>query len=334
LDEFNTQLHQEEVVGLHLALVEKQKLIADKEQLIRSLEADSDSLGLKFADKMEGSQFTGLDEIKQILAMISDQPGLIEQKAKLDADVAQLGAELEKFYSELENRGGQNKPELSIEEIDLQLINIREKKELADLEAQRLERIISEQQQFKDKHTVLLVQLDNQQALVKQAKSEVIELTEENGMKFRRRVQERVVERLLSQTNNTLEKISGRYYLRQQPSDRGLALEIEDTFQGNVRRLPKTLSGGESFIVSLALALALSELANSGRSVDSLFLDEGFGNLDAESLYTVINTLEGLHAHGKTVGVISHVEAVQKRFKVQLQLVKKPNGLGELRKVS
>jgi DNA repair protein SbcC/Rad50 len=138
----------------------------------------------------------------------------------------------------------------------------------------------------------------------------------------------------LLQTNTTLEKISGRYYLRQKSSDRGLALEIEDTYQGNVRRLPKTLSGGESFIVSLALALGLSELASNGKSIDSLFLDEGFGNLDAETLYTVINTLEGLRAHGKTVGVISHVEAVQKRFKAQLQLAKKPNGLGELRKVS
>jgi DNA repair protein SbcC/Rad50 len=206
--------------------------------------------------------------------------------------------------------------------------------ELAELEAKRLETIVREQKQYKEKHAAILAQVESQQALVQQAQTDVAEMSAENGMVFRRRVQERMVERLLSQTNTTLEKISGRYYIRQKPSDRGLALEIEDTYQGNVRRLPKTLSGGESFIVSLALALGLSELANNGRSVDSLFLDEGFGNLDAETLYTVINTLEGLRAVGKTVGVISHVEAVQKRFKAQLQLVKKPNGLGELRKVS
>jgi len=79
----------------------------------------------------------------------------------------------------------------------------------------------------------------------------------------------------------------------------------------------------------------LAELANNGKSVDSLFLDEGFGNLDAESLYTVISTLENLHTHhGKTIGVISHVDSVQKRFKAQLQVIKKPNGRGELRKAS
>lgn len=153
-------------------------------------------------------------------------------------------------------------------------------------------------------------------------------------MAFRRRVQQRIADRLLSQTNDVLEKISGRYYLRQKTSEQGLALEIEDTYQNNVRRLPKTLSGGESFVVSLALALGLSELANNGKSVDSLFLDEGFGNLDSETLYTVISTLEGLHTHGKTVGVISHVEGVQKRFKAQLQVVKKPNGLGMLKQAS
>jgi exonuclease SbcC len=97
---------------------------------------------------------------------------------------------------------------------------------------------------------------------------------------------------------------------------------------------PKTLSRGESFVVSLALALGLSELANNGKSVDSLFLDEGFGNLDAETLYTVISTLESLHTHGKTLGVISHVESVQKRIKAQLQVVKKPNGMGMLKKAS
>ncbi len=334
LDEFNNQLHAEEVVGLHLALVEKQKLIADKERVINSFQHEVSALDKALAEKVHVSQFANLDEVEQTLDMMASQPELATQKAKLDDDVAQWGVELDKLYNELEDHGVKDKLELNLEDIELKLKSLTEQKELADLEAQRMERIVSEQNQYQDKHAALLTQLASQQALVKQANAEVAELAEESGMAFRRRVQGRMVERLLSQTNATLEKISGRYYLRQKPSDRGFALEIEDTYQGNVRRLPKTLSGGESFIVSLALALALSEMANNGRSVDSLFLDEGFGNLDAETLYTVINTLEGLRTHGKTVGVISHVEAVQKRFKVQLQLVKKPNGLGDLRKVS
>jgi len=334
IEEFDLQLHQAEVIGLHLALVEKQKFIADKELIVKGLQAEFDSIERTIAEKMQGTPFTAVEAVKQALAMLDKTPELAEQKAKLDAEVARWGAELEKYYNQLEARTGTQEPAPSLEDIELQLNAINEKKELADLEAQRLERIINEQQQYKEKHAGLLRQIEVQQQLVQQVRAEVAELTAENGLQFRRRVQGRMVERLLSRTNANLEKISGRYYLRRKAHDRGLALEIEDTLQGNARRLPKTLSGGESFIVSLALALALSELANSGRSVDSLFLDEGFGSLDADNLYTVINTLEGLRTHGKIVGVISHVEAVQKRFKVQLQLVKKPNGLGELRKVS
>jgi exonuclease SbcC len=98
--------------------------------------------------------------------------------------------------------------------------------------------------------------------------------------------------------------------------------------------LPKSLSGGESFVISLALALGLSELANNGKAVDSLFLDEGFGSLDADVLNTVVNTLQSLRMQGKTVGVISHVEAVKKRIKTRIEMVKKPNGLSQLKKVS
>lgn len=334
LDYYNNQLHSEEVVGLHLALVEKQKLIADKEQLIKQLQAEADALEKALATKIQGTQFANVAEIKQILGLMTSQPDLAAEKDKLDTDVDRWGAEIDTLYGQLESHEGEGKPQLSEEEIGLKLKAANEKVEIAELEAKRLETIVNEQKQYRQKHATFLAQLASQQAMVQQAQYEVAEISAESGMAFRRRVQERMVERLLSKTNATLEKISGRYYLRQKPSDRGLALEIEDTYQGNVRRLPKTLSGGESFIVSLALALGLSELANTGKSIDSLFLDEGFGNLDAETLYTVINTLEGLRAHGKTVGVISHVEAVQKRFKVQLQLVKKPNGLGELRKVS
>ena len=334
LDQFNTQLHTEEVIALHLAVSEKQKLLADKEQQVNRLKSEASLLDEVVAKKMVNTQFSNIEEISLVLVALSEQPKLIQEKEELDNQITNLGKQLEALHSQLEKLESDLSLELTVEDIQPKIKAAQEKMELAQLEAQRLERIVREQKQYKEKQAAILSQIEKQQQAVAQASAEAAEISAENGMAFRRRVQQQVVAKLLSQTNAMLEKISGRYYLRQRPSERGLSLVVEDTYQGNVRRLPKTLSGGESFIVSLALALALSELANNGRSVDSLFLDEGFGNLDAESLYTVVNTLEGLRAHGKTVGVISHVEAVQKRFKAQLQLVKKPNGLGELRKVS
>ena len=97
--------------------------------------------------------------------------------------------------------------------------------------------------------------------------------------------------------------------------------------QGDQVRDTKTLSGGESFLVSLALALALSDLVSSKTQIDSLFLDEGFGTLDNNTLDTALNALDNLNASGKMIGVISHVEALKERIDVQIKITKH-NGLG------
>jgi len=334
LARYNRQLQSEEIVGLHLALIEKQKLIADKEQLISRQEAELEVLKQALQDRIQGTQFTSLHELTEMLELLQHQPELERRLAELEQEIDAKTIELEKSRGELEADNIIVATESSPEQLAAQLKSVSEKLAIADLEVQRLKRLLDEQKQFKQKADAILVQLQDQQEIVRLCNAEAAQIAAESGMAFRRRVQQRLADRLLSQTNAVLEKISGRYYLRQRPSEQGLALEIEDTYQDNVRRLPKTLSGGESFVVSLALALGLSELANSGKSVDSLFLDEGFGNLDSETLYTVISTLESLHTHGKTVGVISHVEGVQKRFKAQLQVVKKPNGLGMLKQAS
>ena len=334
LEIYAHQLQTEETIGLHLALIEKQKLIADKEQLLSQQEIEAANLHQVLLEKMQPTRFTSLEEIHQILELIDNQPEIERQKAELEQEIDAKTIEIEASNAQLEADVSYLESALDATAMDGQLASIAGKMEIASMEVQHLERLLSDQEQLQDAYDALQLRLQQQEAASQPYFADVALIVAESGMAFRRRVQGRIADKLLSQTNAILEKISGRYYLRQAPSEQGLALEVEDTFQANVRRLPKTLSGGESFVVSLALALGLSELANNGRSVDSLFLDEGFGNLDADSLYTVISTLESLHTHGKTVGVISHVEAVQKRFKAQLQVVKKPNGISELKKAS
>ncbi|MEF3074170.1 AAA family ATPase [Methylobacter sp. Wu1] len=334
LEVYGRRLQQEETVGLHLALIEKQKMIADKERQIAQQETELAGLRQALLQKLQGTQFTSLQALESTLDLMQDQPELERQLAALEKDIETMAAQLEQQKALLQAELAHADAALSREEIEVQLRSLAEKMDIAQMEVQRLERTLKEQAQQKQRHDAILAQLQDQEAIAGQCLAEAQQIAAESGVEFRRRVQRQVAEKLLAQTNEILEKISGRYYIRQAPSEQGLALEIEDTYQANVRRLPRTLSGGESFIVSLALALGLSELANNGRAVDSLFLDEGFGNLDAENLYTVISTLESLHTHGKVVGVISHVESVQKRFKAQLQVLRKPNGMGELRKAS
>jgi len=147
-----------------------------------------------------------------------------------------------------------------------------------------------------------------------------------DGAKFRRFAQGLTLSNLVHLANAQLERLFGRYQLQCQQSD-NLALEVVDTWQGDTARDIKTLSGGESFLISLALALALSDLVSNKTSIDSLFLDEGFGTLDNNTLEVALDALDNLNASGKMIGVISHVDALKERIGVQIK-VKKLSGLG------
>ena len=146
------------------------------------------------------------------------------------------------------------------------------------------------------------------------------------GDRFRKFAQGLTLDNLVWLANQQLTRLHGRYLLQRKASD-ALELEVMDTWQADAVRDTRTLSGGESFLVSLALALALSDLVSHNTQIDSLFLDEGFGTLDSETLDTALDALDALNASGKTIGVISHVEAMKERIPVQIK-VKKINGLG------
>ncbi|MCH2039152.1 MAG: AAA family ATPase [Saccharospirillaceae bacterium] len=146
------------------------------------------------------------------------------------------------------------------------------------------------------------------------------------GDKFRKFAQGLTLDHLIYLANQQLDRLHARYQLKRK-ADQALSLEVLDTWLGDTARDTKTLSGGESFLVSLALALALSDLVSHKTRIDSLFLDEGFGTLDAETLEVALNALDNLNASGKMIGVISHVEALKERIPLQIE-VRKENGLG------
>lgn len=147
-----------------------------------------------------------------------------------------------------------------------------------------------------------------------------------SGDKFRRFAQGLTLDNLVQLANQQLDKLHGRYQLVRKENE-GLSLSVLDTWQGDAARDTKTLSGGESFLVSLALALALSDLVSHKTSIDSLFLDEGFGTLDAQTLDVALDALDNLNASGKMIGVISHIEAMKERIPTQLKVIKR-NGIG------
>lgn len=150
-----------------------------------------------------------------------------------------------------------------------------------------------------------------------------------DGKTFRVFAQGLTLKKLTQLANRYLEKLNGRYIVHKR-GDEDLELEIVDTYQANNRRSMNTLSGGESFLMSLALALGLSDLAGNNAHIQSLFIDEGFGTLDENSLDLAIATLENLQASGKTIGIISHVKELKERITTQIQVKKRGNGFSEI----
>ena len=102
---------------------------------------------------------------------------------------------------------------------------------------------------------------------------------------------------------------------------------LVDHYHADALRYVDTSSGGEKFLISLALALGLSDLSRKNVKIGSLFIDEGFGTLDTNALETVISTLETLQSQGKMIGIISHVENLKERIAVQIQVTKRSNGV-------
>ena len=147
-----------------------------------------------------------------------------------------------------------------------------------------------------------------------------------DGAKYRRFAQSLTLAQLIILANRQLAVLHNRYQLARH-SEAELELVVLDTWQADSLRATNTLSGGESFLVSLALALALSDLVSSKTRIDSLFLDEGFGTLDADTLDSALSALDNLNASGKMIGIISHVEALKQRIPLQVR-VDKQQGLG------
>ncbi len=273
------------------------------------------------------------DEAAVKLALLDDalRQQLQQRKENLQQQLAQAQALLADAGQQLEKHRLARPAHLSETESDLDVLTAQQAELTQQLKAlqQRLGEVKNQLESDTLRHS-------GQQALIAQIAQAQLTCDDwgylnqmigsSDGAKFRKFAQGLTLDHLVYLANLQLEKLHGRYLLQRKTSD-ALELQVVDTWQADAVRDTRTLSGGESFLVSLALALALSDLVSDKTRIDSLFLDEGFGTLDADTLDTALDALDSLNASGKTIGVISHVEAMKDRIPVQIK-VTKVNGLG------
>ncbi len=172
---------------------------------------------------------------------------------------------------------------------------------------------------------LLKAELDSQRNRWEQWESLNDTIGSKNGAKFRTFAQSLTLEALLAYSNRHLEDFAKRYVLQRVPGS-ALELQIIDRDMADDVRSVHSLSGGESFLVSLALALGLASLSSNKTQVESLFIDEGFGSLDPETLDMAIASLDSLQALGRKVGVISHVPILVERIGAKVVVEKQGGG--------
>lgn len=328
--DLSTQIREQEIAQLYFSKRDLQKQLATQEKTIAASEIELQQKLSALQVQLQQSSFQDLDSIQKLIDLCLHKDDIQSLLLKVQENLEHYPAKIEALHKQLDAERVHISTQDSLEEVGIKLRDKKVKKEIIQQEIATLERNLLQQQQVQKDNIRLIQEIEQQQASVEQMQEQQQQIDAEPENVFRRRVQVAIAEKLLVLTNSFLDKINGRYHVASLPSDQGLAIEIIDSKHKYSKRAVKSLSGGETFVVSLAMALGLSEIANHGRAIDSLFIDEGFGSLDAETLYTVVTTLEGLKAHGKTVGIISHVQGVKQQIKAQIELIKQPNGMSRM----
>ncbi len=252
----------------------------------------------------------------------------VRQQAWQQAEAVLLAARVrrQKLQAEFSGAAAQAGEPPALPELEAQLARLEEQQRTDSEQLGAWRALLEQDARARQTRQALFAEIDRQRADSDLWQRLDSLIGSARGDKFRRFAQGLTLERLLVLANRHLGRLHGRYQLRRKEGGE-LELEIIDTWQGEAARDTRTLSGGESFLVSLALALALSDLVSHKTSIDSLFLDEGFGTLDGETLETAIDALDSLNASGKMIGIISHVESLKERIPVQIR-VDKGSGIG------
>jgi exonuclease SbcC len=306
----SASLRRQELGGIDAAISDLNRVLADRRATV-------EKLGASFRDS---ALSRGFDDEQRFLA------------ARLpEAEVLRLSATSEAFMSRRRELESMRKERLAALERERETgVDPRKREELREAvpamqESLRnaIEEIGAIRRQLAENSRLVAEQQEQLAAVAIQAEEclrwDLLHdlIGSADGKKFRNFAQGLTFEAMVAHANRQLRLMTDRYLLVR---DHAVPLELNvvDTWQAGEIRSTRNLSGGESFIVSLALALGLSHMSSRNVRVDSLFLDEGFGTLDDDALETALETLSGLQQSGKLIGVISHVPALKERISTRI----------------
>ncbi|AZC50459.1 AAA family ATPase [Pseudomonas chlororaphis] len=300
-----------------------------KEERLLALEAEQQALGSKIADWRQ--QHPELDDggLEQLLSLDDQQVAALRQQLQeREKAVEQARVLVTEREQRLHSHQAQHDGQLDAEQLASALSQLHNQLAASEQLSAELRAQQSEDQRRQDANQALGEQIAQAYAEWQRWARLNALIGSASGDTFRKIAQAYNLDLLVHHANAQLRQLVRRYRLKRGGSMLGLL--VMDTEMGDELRSVHSLSGGETFLVSLALALGLASMASSTLKIESLFIDEGFGSLDPESLQLAMDALDGLQAQGRKVAVISHVQEMHERIPVQIQVRRQGNGLSTL----
>ncbi|MEZ1319383.1 AAA family ATPase [Pseudomonas fluorescens] len=304
------------------------ELKAQQERLI-ALEGEDQQLGASIGDWR--AQHPELDDsgLEQLLGVDDQQLGQLRQRLQQNEKaIEQAKVLLQEREQRLATHQAQLNGNLDAEQLASALADLQQQFTVSEQLCAELRAEQAEDQRRQNANQALAQQIAQAYAEYQRWARLNALIGSADGGTFRKIAQAYNLDLLVHHANVQLRQLVRRYRLKRGGSMLGLL--VMDTEMGDELRSVHSLSGGETFLVSLALALGLASMASSTLKIESLFIDEGFGSLDPESLQLAMDALDGLQAQGRKVAVISHVQEMHERIPVQIQVQRQGNGLSTL----
>ena len=305
---------------------------ANIEQLTQSVEEREQQLGSMeqvFLTRLEKAGFA--DEKAYLSACLSDSERgqLTKRSQALWREHAEATANERETARSLETERQRQLTQDSLEDLTDALTTLVKNQKVVQQTMGGLNQKLTDNCEFKRQQQAQIQRIDAQRSECHKWDLLHNLIGSADGKKYRNFVQGLTFEIVIGHANRQLQKMTDRYLLMRDDAQ-PLELNVMDNYQAGEVRSTQNLSGGESFIVSLALALGLSRMTSQQVRVDSLFLDEGFGTLDEEALDTALETLANLQQEGKLIGVISHIPALKERISTHIQVMPQIGGRSHL----
>jgi len=310
-------------------LVQLSAELQGKEERLLALEAEQQELGSKIADWRQ--QHPELDDgaLEQLLSLDDQQVAALRQQLQeREKAVEQARVLVTEREQRLHSHQAQHDGQLDAEQLAGALGELHNQLAASEQLSAELRAQQTEDQRRQDANQTLGEQIAQAYTEWQRWARLNALIGSASGDTFRKIAQAYNLDLLVHHANAQLRQLVRRYRLKRGGSMLGLL--VMDTEMGDELRSVHSLSGGETFLVSLALALGLASMASSTLKIESLFIDEGFGSLDPESLQLAMDALDGLQAQGRKVAVISHVQEMHERIPVQIQVRRQGNGLSTL----